>query len=127
PAFPSPPAPPSATTRTVYLIDKPGAAQSVVRIGHVGPARTTPDWFALVVLNTIVGGAFTSRLNQNLRETHGYTYGAFSQFAPRRLNGRSEERRVGKECRSRWGRDQYKKKDIERVAASKIIRYTTET
>ena len=87
PAFPSPPAPAPAATRTVYLIDKPGAAQSVVRIGHVGPARTTPDWFALEVLNTIVGGAFTSRLNQNLRETHGYTYGAFSQFAPRRLAG----------------------------------------
>ena len=86
PAFPSPPAPPAAA-RTLYLIDKPGAAQSVVRIGHVGPARTTPDWFALEVLNTIVGGAFTSRLNQNLRETHGYTYGAFSQFAPRRLTG----------------------------------------
>ena len=87
PAFPSPPPPPRAAARTVYLIDKPGAAQSVVRIGHAGPARTTPDWFALEVLNTIVGGAFTSRLNQNLRETHGYTYGAFSQFAPRRLNG----------------------------------------
>src|SRR2546427_250435 len=86
PAFPSPPAPPAAA-RTLYLIDKPGAAQSVVRIGHVGPARSTPDWFALEVLNTIVGGAFTSRLNQNLRETHGYTYGAFSQFAPRRLTG----------------------------------------
>src|SRR5213083_2383429 len=87
PAFPSPPAPAPAATRTVYLIDKPGAAQSVVRIGHAGPARTTPDWFALEVLNTIVGGAFTSRLNQNLRETHGYTYGAFSQFPPRRLTG----------------------------------------
>ena len=87
PAFPSPPAPPPAAARTVYLIDKPGAAQSVVRIGHAGPMRTTPDWFALEVLNTIVGGAFTSRLNQNLRETHGYTYGAFSQFAPRRLTG----------------------------------------
>jgi zinc protease len=87
PAFPSPPAPPLAAARTVYLIDKPGAAQSVVRIGHVGPVRTTPDWFALEVLNTIVGGAFTSRLNQNLRETHGYTYGAFSQFVPRRLTG----------------------------------------
>jgi len=71
----------------VYLIDKPGAAQSVVRIGHLGPVRTTPDWFALEVLNTILGGAFTSRLNQNLRETRGYTYGAFSQFVPRRLSG----------------------------------------
>jgi zinc protease len=86
PAFPSAAAP-AATARTVYLIDKPGAAQSVIRIGHVGPVRTTPDWFALEVLNTIVGGAFTSRLNQNLRETHGYTYGAFSQFTARRLTG----------------------------------------
>jgi predicted Zn-dependent peptidase len=78
-------APPTA--RAVYLIDKPGAAQSVIRIGHVGPARTTPDWYALEVLNTILGGAFTSRLNQNLRETHSYTYGAFSQFAAHRLAG----------------------------------------
>src|SRR5205823_8137628 len=52
--------------RAVYLIDKPGAAQSVIRIGHLGPARSTPDWYALEVLNTILGGAFTSRLNQNL-------------------------------------------------------------
>ncbi len=87
PAFPSPAAVPPTAARTVYLIDKPGAAQSVVRIGHLGPVRTTPDWFALEVLNTILGGAFTSRLNQNLRETRGYTYGAFSQFVPRRLNG----------------------------------------
>ena len=87
PAFPIPAAAPPAAARTVYLIDKPGAAQSVVRIGHLGPVRTTPDWFALDVLNTILGGAFTSRLNQNLRETRGYTYGAFSQFVPRRLSG----------------------------------------
>ena len=78
---------PAPAPRAVYLIDKPGAAQSVIRIGHVGPARSTPDWYALEVLNTILGGAFTSRLNQNLRETHGYTYGAFSQFAARRLTG----------------------------------------
>ena len=86
PAFPTAGAPAPAA-RAVYLIDKPGAAQSVIRIGHVGPPRTTPDWYALDVLNTILGGAFTSRLNQNLRETHGYTYGAFSQFAARRLSG----------------------------------------
>ncbi len=71
----------------VYLIDKPGAAQSVIRIGHVGIARSSTDYFALQVLNTILGGAFTSRLNQNLRETHGYTYGAFSQFAAGRMAG----------------------------------------
>src|ERR1051326_5787726 len=78
---------PTPATRAVYLIDKPGAAQSVIRIGHIGPARSTPDWYALEVLNTILGGAFTSRLNQNLRETHGYTYGANSGFDMRRLPG----------------------------------------
>ena len=85
-AAPATTAPPPAP-RAIYLIDKPGAAQSVVRIGHVGPARDTPDYFALQVLNTILGGAFTSRLNQNLRETHGYTYGAGSAFALRRKGG----------------------------------------
>ncbi|HVH11284.1 MAG TPA: pitrilysin family protein [Gemmatimonadales bacterium] len=81
------PAPADAAARALYVIDKPGAAQSVIRIGHLGPTRSTPDWYALEVLNTILGGAFTSRLNQNLRETHGYTYGAFSQFAARRQAG----------------------------------------
>jgi predicted Zn-dependent peptidase len=84
-AAPAPASPP--TPRAFYLIDKPGAAQSVVRIGHVGPPRDTPDYFALQVLNTILGGAFTSRLNQNLRETHGYTYGAGSAFSLRRAGG----------------------------------------
>ena len=78
---------PQPAPRTIYLIDKPGAAQSVIRIGHVGPARDTPDYYALQVLNTILGGSFTSRLNQNLRETHGYTYGAGSAFALRRAGG----------------------------------------
>ena len=86
-AAPAEAAAPAPAARTVYLVDKPGAAQSVIRIGHVGVARATPDYFALQVLNTILGGAFTSRLNQNLRETHGYTYGAFSQFSAGRLAG----------------------------------------
>lgn len=73
--------------RHIYLVDKPGAAQSVVRIGWLGVDRATPDYFPLVVLNTILGGSFTSRLNQNLRETHGYTYGARSSFDMRRLPG----------------------------------------
>jgi zinc protease len=81
-------APPAApATRTFYLVDKPGAAQSVIRIGNVGVPRSTEDFFPLQVLNTILGGSFTSRLNQNLRETHGYTYGANSQFAMRRMAG----------------------------------------
>ena len=67
-------------TRTVYLIDKAGAPQTQVRIGWLGVARSTPDFFPLQVLNTVLGGAFSSRLNLNLREKHGYTYGAASQF-----------------------------------------------
>jgi predicted Zn-dependent peptidase len=74
-------------TTAVYLIDKPGAAQSSFRIGTVGVARSTEDYFPLLVMNTILGGSFTSRLNQNLRETHGYTYGAGSGFAMRREAG----------------------------------------
>jgi predicted Zn-dependent peptidase len=69
--------------RQIYLIDKPGAAQSQIRIGWVGVPRSTPDYPTLQVLNTILGGAFTSRLNTNLRETHGYSYGAYSAFEER--------------------------------------------
>ena len=78
---------PTPASRTIYLVDKPGAAQSVIRIGHVGVPRSNPDYYVLEVLNTILGGSFTSRLNQNLRETHGYTYGANSSFAMRRMAG----------------------------------------
>jgi predicted Zn-dependent peptidase len=53
----------------------------------VGVARSTPDYFAIEVMNTILGGSFSSRLNQNLRETHGYTYGARSGFSMRREPG----------------------------------------
>jgi predicted Zn-dependent peptidase len=67
----------------IYLVDKPEAAQSEIRIGHPGVARNNPDYFPLVVLNTILGGSFASRLNTNLRETHGFAYGASSSFAMR--------------------------------------------
>lgn len=79
-----PPVAPSAgegAGTTLYLIDKPGAPQSEIRIGHPGVARTDPDYFPLLVLNTLLGGSFTSRLNSNLREEHGYSYGAFSSFS----------------------------------------------
>ena len=79
--------PPKAAATTVYLIDKPGAVQSSVRIGGVGVPRSTRDYFALAVMNTILGGSFTSRLNQNLRETKGYTYGARSRFDMRKVAG----------------------------------------
>ena len=81
------PSAPQLTARQVYLIDKPGAAQSQIRIGWIGVPRSTPDYFALRVLNTILGGSFTSRLNQNLREAHGYAYGASSAFDMRRGAG----------------------------------------
>jgi len=73
-------APALPAARQVYIIDKPGAPQSQVRIGWVGVARSTPDYFPVTVMNTVLGGAFSSRLNLNLREKHGYTYGAQSQF-----------------------------------------------
>ena len=74
-------------SRGVYLVDKPGAAQSEVRIGRIGVPRLTDDYYVIVVMNTILGGSFTSRLNQNLREQHGYSYGARSSFDFRPLPG----------------------------------------
>jgi predicted Zn-dependent peptidase len=79
--------PPAAKGTTIYVVDKPGAAQSSFRIGSVGVARNTADYFPLTVMSTALGGSFTSRLNQNLRETKGYTYGASSGFALRRSPG----------------------------------------
>ncbi len=79
--------PPKSGTTTIYLIDKPGATQSSFRIGSVGVPRSTGDYFALTVMNTILGGSFSSRLNQNLREVRGYTYGAGSRFDMRRAAG----------------------------------------
>ena len=71
---------PELQPATIYLVDKPGAAQSVVNIGLPGPPRNTPDYFALQVLNTILGGQFQSRLNANIREQKGYSYGVNSGF-----------------------------------------------
>ena len=74
------PAAPQLKSRQIYIVDKPEAAQSQIRIGWVGVPRSTADYAGLQVLNTILGGSFTSRLNQNLREEHGYSYGASSTF-----------------------------------------------
>jgi predicted Zn-dependent peptidase len=74
------PTAPQLGRRQVYLVDKPEAAQSQIRIGWVGVSRSTPDYAVLEVLNTVLGGSFTSRLNQNLREKNGYAYGASSAF-----------------------------------------------
>ncbi|HSL70967.1 MAG TPA: pitrilysin family protein, partial [Longimicrobiales bacterium] len=73
--------------RAIHLIDRPAAPQSEVRIGHVGVPRSTPDYFPLLVMNTILGGSFKSRLNMRLREEKGFTYGASSSFSCRRQSG----------------------------------------
>ena len=73
---------------TLVLVDKPGAAQSSFRIGGIGAARSTNDYFALQVMNTMLGGSFGSRLNQNLREKHGFDHSVerlrerFANFVP---------------------------------------------
>ena len=71
----------------VTFVDKPEAAQSVINIGWPGVDRRSPDYAALMVMNTILGGSFTSRLNMSLRETKGYSYGAGSGFSFRGTPG----------------------------------------
>lgn len=73
-AAPEPPA------HRLWLVDRPGAAQSELRLGHVAVSRRTPDYHALLLVNLVLGGQFVSRLNMNLREHKGYTYGARSWF-----------------------------------------------
>lgn len=67
----------------IHVIDRPGAAQTELRIGHAGLPRTQPEYVPIIVLNTLLGGKFTSRINLNLREKHGFTYGASTRFTPR--------------------------------------------
>lgn len=89
----APPAPRAPETEvrfaetTIILADRPGSVQSEVRVGHPGIPRTADDYFAVTVMNAILGGTFSSRLNLNLRERLGYTYGASSAFGMRRLPG----------------------------------------
>ncbi len=71
----------------VFLVDRPGSAQSEVRLGHVGLPRRTPDFHAVAVLNSILGGTFNSRLNRLIREEKGYTYAIHSSFEMRRAAG----------------------------------------
>ena len=77
----------AAAGRRGHVVTKPGAPQSEVRIGHVGIPRGHPDYFHVVVMNAILGGLFSSRINLNLREAHGYTYGAHSAYDWRRWAG----------------------------------------
>jgi len=81
--FPEPPAPPSR----LALVHRAGAAQSELRIGHVALSRRSPDYHAALVANMVLGGQFVSRINMNLREDKGYTYGARTAFEFRRAPG----------------------------------------
>ena len=81
------PAAPQVSGREILIVDRPDSAQSEIRIGRIGPPRSTADYYPLLVTNTILGGSFTSRLMQNLREEHGYAYGARSSFDYRLSTG----------------------------------------
>lgn len=84
---PDPAAPPRQRKRAVHVVHRDGSVQSRIRVGHVGVARSVDDYFALIAANLVLGGSFSSRLNLNLRERHGFTYGVRSSFAPRRGRG----------------------------------------
>ena len=71
---------PTIDKRRLYLIDKVGAPQSEIRIGYPAVARNSPDFFPITLMNWVLGGQFSSRINMNLREKHGFTYGARSAF-----------------------------------------------
>jgi zinc protease len=78
---------PTTTGARVIIVDKPGSPQTQLRVATVGAERSSPDFRPLQVMNTVLGGSFSSRINMNLREDHGYTYGAQSQFTFRRAPG----------------------------------------
>jgi zinc protease len=78
---------PARAARAIHVVAKADAPQSELRVGHPGVPRNTPDYFPTVVMNAVLGGLFSSRINLNLREAHGYTYGAFSAFDWRRRAG----------------------------------------
>ncbi len=86
-APPAQPPPAGVPVRRVVAVDRPELPQTVLRLGHVGVPRAHPDFVAIDVMNTALGGLFSSRINLNLREVHGYTYGASSAFASRRGAG----------------------------------------
>lgn len=78
---------PARSTRAVHIVRKEDAPQSEIRVGHVGLPRRHPDYFPALILNGLLGGLFSSRINLNLREVHAYTYGAHSSFDWRRGAG----------------------------------------
>jgi zinc protease len=81
------PALPERQARSVYVVDRPGSAQSNIVIANKGITRTSPDYFPMLLMHTILGANASSRLFMNLREEKGYTYGAYSNLDARRLAG----------------------------------------
>jgi zinc protease len=81
------PPPPVRTKRTVYFVDRPGSAQSNIVISNSGITRTSPDYFPMMLMHTVLGANASSRLFMNLREEKGYTYGAYSNLDARRSAG----------------------------------------
>jgi len=81
------PAPPVRTSRTAYVVDRPGSAQSNIVIANSGITRTNPDYFPMMLMHTVLGANASSRLFMNLREDKGYTYGAYSNLDARRSAG----------------------------------------
>src|SRR5229473_2866839 len=81
------PALPGRNARSVYVVDRPGSAQSNIVIANEGITRTSPDYFPMLLMHTILGANASSRLFMNLREEKGYTYGAYSNLDARRLLG----------------------------------------
>ncbi len=77
----------SSADRRIVVVDRPGAEQTELRVGHLGVPRRHADRVGLGILNTLLGGKFTSRINLNLRERHGFTYGASSRFVDRKATG----------------------------------------
>ena len=78
---------PARTTRAVHIVRKEEAPQSEIRVGHVGLPRSHQDYFPALIVNALLGGLFSSRINLNLREVHAYTYGAHSSFDWRKAAG----------------------------------------
>jgi zinc protease len=74
------PDPPSPPARKIVIVDKPGSPQTTLIAFGLGVPRNTPDYAAITEMNSILGGLFASRINMNLREKNGFTYGAFSGF-----------------------------------------------
>ncbi|WP_235963639.1 M16 family metallopeptidase [Tautonia rosea] len=81
------PNPEPAPKDTLYVVDRPESAQSVLAVGQIGLSRDTPDYFPVTLMNAVLGGQFSSRINLNLREDKGYTYGARTSFSFRRGPG----------------------------------------